>query len=391
MYRAATRAGNRSGRRTATISRMNPRCDIFCNVIDNFGDIGVCWRLARQLAAEHGLAVTLWVNDLASFARLAPTLDPARATQVLGAITVRRWAGEIAEPAPGDLVIEGFACTLPAGFLAAMRNRTPAPRWLNLEYMSAEAWVEDCHGLASVHPATGLTQHFCFPGFTARTGGLLREAGLVQARERFQLDSAEQAAFWRRIGVPEALELHRRVSLFAYENAAVPGLLGALAESEIPRLLLVPEGRVLADVARWAGQPLAAGVRARRGSLAVAVLPMLAHDDYDRLLWGCELNLVRGEDSLVRAQWAGQPLLWHIYPQDEDTHLVKLEAFMARVEAQGMPALWAEAMRAWNRGDADAALWRSFIADLPTFAGPARAWTTAQAGLPDLATKLMHF
>lgn len=391
MYRAATRAGNRSGRRAATISRMNPRCDIFCNVIDNFGDIGVCWRLARQLAGEHGLAVTLWVNDLASFARLAPALDPAQETQVLGAITVRRWAGEIADPAPGDLVIEGFACTLPAGFLAAMRTRTPAPRWLNLEYMSAEAWVEDCHGLASVHPATGLTQHFWFPGFTARTGGLLRETGLVQARERFQLDSAEQTAFWRRIGVPEAQDLHRRASLFAYENAAVPGLLGALAESEIPRLLLVPEGRVLADVARWAGQPLAAGVRARRGSLTVAVLPLLAHDDYDRLLWGCELNLVRGEDSLVRAQWAGQPLLWHIYPQDEDAHLVKLEAFITRVATQGMPALWAEAMRAWNRGDAEAALWRSFIADLPACAGPARAWTAAQASLPDLATKLMHF
>ena len=44
--------------------------DIFCTVVDNYGDIGVCWRLARQLAAEHGFAVRLWVDDLASFARL---------------------------------------------------------------------------------------------------------------------------------------------------------------------------------------------------------------------------------------------------------------------------------------------------------------------------------
>jgi uncharacterized repeat protein (TIGR03837 family) len=370
---------------------MNPHCDLFCNVIDNFGDIGVCWRLARQLAGEHGVAVTLWVNDLASFARLAPTLDPARDIQPLGAITVRRWAGEIAHPAPGDLVIEGFACTLPAGFLAAMRARQPPPRWLNLEYLSAEAWIEDCHGLASLHPGTGLTQHFWFPGFTARSGGLLREAGLLAARDRFQTEATLQAAFWSRIGVPEALALPQRVSLFAYENAAVAGLLTALAESGTPRLLLVPEGRVLGDVVRWAGRPLAAGDRAQQGALTVAVLPMLAHDDYDRLLWGCELNLVRGEDSLVRAQWAGQPLLWHIYPQDEEAHLAKLDAFIARVEDAGMPARWAEAMHAWNRGATDPAFWRDFLAGLPALAAPARAWTEAQATLPDLATKLMHF
>lgn len=370
---------------------MNPTCDIFCTVIDNFGDIGVCWRLARQLAAEHGAAVTLWVDDLARFGRLAPTLDPARDVQTLGAITVRRWAGEIADPVPGDLVVEGFACTLPAGFLRAMQARPQPPCWLNLEYLSAEAWVEDCHGLASVHPATGLTQHFWFPGFTARTGGLLREAGLIAARENFLSDAAAQTEFWTRLGVPEALALPRRISLFAYENAAVPALLTALAGHPEPRLLLVPDGRVLDDVARWAGRPLAVGDRTVQGSLTVAVLPLLAHADYDRLLWSCELNLVRGEDSLVRAHWAAQPLLWHIYPQEEDAHLVKLEAFIARVEALGMPALWAEALRAWNRGAADPALWQTFVASLPAFAAPARAWADAQAARPDLATKLMHF
>jgi uncharacterized repeat protein (TIGR03837 family) len=391
MYPFASGQAIAAVRRAATMGAMNPACDIFCNVIDNFGDIGVCWRLARQLAGEHGLAVTLWVNDLHAFARLAPTLDPTLDRQCLGALTVRRWDGEIADPMPGDLVVEGFACTLPAGFLAAMRTRQTPPLWINLEYLSAESWVEDCHGLASVHPATGLTQYFWFPGFTPRTGGLLREAGLVAARTRFLEEDTEQAAFWTRIGVPEALALPRRVSLFAYENPAVAGLLTALAEHPEPRLLLVPEGRVLADVERWLGRALAAGDRGLRGNLTVAVLPLLDHADYDRLLWGCELNLVRGEDSLVRAHWAGHPLLWHIYPQDEDAHLVKLEAYIARVERHGMPALWAEAMRAWNRGDPDLRLWQALAADIPVLAGPARAWADELAALPDLAMKLMHF
>lgn len=370
---------------------MTPRCDIFCTIIDNFGDIGVCWRLARQLAGEHGLAVTLWVDDLATFARLAPTLDPAREHQALDGLTVRRWSGEIARPEPGDIVIEGFACKLPAGFLQAMKARPRPPLWLNLEYLSAEDWVEDCHGLASVHPGTGLTQYFWFPGFTARTGGLLREAGLLVARDRFQTGPAEQAAFWTRIGVPEAPEFPDRVSLFAYENPAIPGLLSALA-GDRPRLLLVPEGRALADVERATGRRLQAGARGRLGELTIAVLPLLASADYDRLLFGCSLNAVRGEDSFVRAQWAGAPLLWHIYPQEEDAHWAKLEAFIGRVEqATGMPALWAEAQRAWNRGEAHPGFWEGVVADLPAMAGPARAWSEHQGAVQDLAGKLMHF
>ena len=371
---------------------MTQHCDIFCTIIDNYGDIGVCWRLARQLSDEHGVAVTLWVDDLATFARLAPALDPALPLQMLGEVLVRHWAGEIADPRPGDIVIEGFGCRLPAGFLAAMRDRAPAPAWINLEYLSAEDWVEDCHGLASVHPATGLVQHFWFPGFTARTGGLLREAGLVAARDRFQADPVEQAAFWERIGVPEALQIPRRASLFAYENAAIPGLLEALATAGAPWLLLLPEGRALAQAGAWAGQALRAGDRFHRGDLTLVVLPLLATDDYDRLLAGCALNAVRGEDSFVRAQWAGAPLLWHIYPQEEDAHWTKLEAFVARVEAEvAMPRLWAEAQRAWNRGEPAPALWRSLVADLPALAGPARQWGDRLAAETDLAAKLMHF
>jgi uncharacterized repeat protein (TIGR03837 family) len=273
-----------------------------------------------------------------------------------------------------------------------MVARQPPPLWLNLEYLSAEDWVEDCHGLASPHPGSGLVQHFWFPGFTARSGGLLRERGLLEARDRFQLDRAAHEAFWTRIGVPEALTIPRRVSLFAYENPAIPGLLGALARDQ-PTLLLVPAGRTLGDVARWAGRPsLAAGDRLHEGCLTIAVLPLLSADDYDRLLWACSLNAVRGEDSFVRAQWAGQPMLWHIYPQQEDAHLAKLEAFIHRVEQQvAMPAVWALAMRAWNRGDADPGLWSALVADLPALSPPGHAWADWLATHKDLASGVMHF
>ena len=76
-----------------------------------------------------------------------------------------------------------------------------------------------------------------------------------------------------------------------------------------------------------------AGAARTRGALTVRVLPFVPQDDYDRLLWACDVNFVRGEDSFVRAQWAGQPFLWHIYLQDENLHHVKLRAFLQRYAA----------------------------------------------------------
>jgi uncharacterized repeat protein (TIGR03837 family) len=367
--------------------------DIFCRIIDNYGDIGVCWRLARQLHAEFSVGITLWVDDLATFARLSPALNPQRPVQDLDGITVRHWQGDIDSPAPGDLVIEGFACTLPASFLQAMAARHSAPLWINLDYLSAERWVEECHGLPSFDAATGLTKYFWFPGITPRTGGLLREAQLLADRDYFQCDSMAEADFWARIGVPEATGFQRRLSLFAYENPAIAGLLSALADDLPPSLLIVPAGRALADVAQWAGVELPQeGARLHCGALTIAVTPLLAHADYDRLLWGCTLNMVRGEDSFVRAQWAARPLLWHIYPQDENAHLIKLNAFIAGIEAVTcMPALWAEAMRAWNQADATPAIWSALVADLALLAPPARAWSEHLALQNDLASGLVRF
>lgn len=371
---------------------MTINADIFCKVIDNFGDLGVCWRLARQLHHEYGVAVTLRVDDLASFSRMAPSLSADRHEQWLGGIRVCHWQGELAEPVPGDLVIEGFGCPLPQGFLAAMAARGQPPVWLNLEYLSAEGWVEECHGLPSLHPQSGLTQYFWFPGFTPRTGGLLREEGLLAERDRFQSDAVQQAAFWSGLGLPEAPQADYRYSLFAYENRAIGAWLEALAAADRSSLVVVPSGRAQADVERWAGQALAVGDRVTRGRVTVAILPFLSHDDYDRLLWACDLNAVRGEDSFVRAQWAGRPLLWHIYPQEEEAHWVKLEAFLSLASAQvAMPTVWTEAMRAWNQGRADGEFWASLQSDLGVMTSPARAWSDHLAAQPDLATSVMRF
>lgn len=331
----------------------NPEsCDIFCAVVDNYGDIGVCWRLARQLAHEHGIAVRLWVDDLASFRRLYPAIDPAMPAQRHQGMEIRHWQSPFGEAEPAQLVIEAFACQMPDGYVAAMAVQKSRPVWINLEHLSAEEWVAGCHGLPSPHPSLPLTKYFFFPGFTRQTGGLLLESELIAQRDAFQHDSQAIAAFWQSIGVAQSKRNEIRVSLFCYENPALPELLAAWAAGGIPMLCLVPEGRVLPQVAEFFGQAQAApGDVINRGSLTVHVLPFLNQECYDQLLWACDINFVRGEDSFVRAQWAARPFVWHIYPQHDNVHKQKLLAFMQLYcagltpDAAGvLQALW----EAWN-------------------------------------------
>ena len=127
-------------------------CDIFCAVIDNYGDIGVCWRLARQMANEHDVAVRLWVDNLTRLEHLCPEVDVNQIQQVCRGVDVRFWAAQFPEVQVAHLVIESFACELPQRYIDAMAEREIKPFWINLEYLSAEEWVEECHGLPSPHP-----------------------------------------------------------------------------------------------------------------------------------------------------------------------------------------------------------------------------------------------
>ena len=370
--------------------------DIFCTVIDNYGDIGVAWRLARRLAHDFDHPVRLWVDDLGSFARIAPLLDPARAVQELDGITVCRWQADagFADYQPAQVVIEAFGCRLPEAVEQAMADSPRPPLWINLEYLSAEDWVEGCHGMTSPHPRLPLTKYFFFPGFTDRTGGLLCEDGLIATRQRWQQDKLAQRAFWQMFDIPEKQPEEWRVSLFAYENPAARELLDYWTHSPIPVHCMVPEGKVLADVQVVLGQTLHAGQHVSRGALTVHVLPMTDQDSYDLTLWSCDINFVRGEDSFVRAQWAGKPLLWHIYPQDDTAHMIKLDAFLSHYCAdldQDTATAIKAASHAWNHGQGMVAAWQALEKHLPQWHRHSRNWPDKLLTQGDLGMRLVQF
>lgn len=358
---------------------MHATWDIFCSVVDNYGDIGVAWRLARGLAREQGLSVRLWVDDLHVFQRIWPAVATDAEQQTCEGVTVCAWRAPFAAAQPAQVVIEAFGCALPESYLTAMSVQSPPPVWINLEYLSAEPWVSEHHGLPSPHPRLRLTKYFFFPGYLPDTGGLLAEADLAARRAAFLHDAVP--AFWRQLGLgaPRADEL--RVSLFAYENPALPALLDAWASDTRPITCLVPEGRVVPQVAAWLAVPgLQAGDSGRRGALQLHILPFLNQDAYDQLLWACDLNFVRGEDSCVRAQWAARPLVWQAYPQAEAAHWDKLNALLARY-TEGLNGAAAHAVsgvwRIWNgmpdAGDL-AASWKGWRAQQSKIERHAEDW-----------------
>lgn len=375
---------------------MRTTWDIFCNVVDNFGDIGIAWRLARGLARDHGLAVRLWVDDLRVFRHIWPVVDAQAPMQICEGVTVCAWRARFGPAEPAQVVVEAFGCALPEAYLDAMAKRSPSPVWINLEYLSAEDWVAHHHRLPSPHPRLPLTKHFFFPGYGPETGGLLVEADLAARRAAFL--AGPISGFWNGLGfaAPQGAEL--RVSLFAYENAALGALLDAWAADPRPITCVVPEGRILPQLADWVGRSgLRAGDTQHRGALTLHVLPFVDQDAYDRLLWACDLNFVRGEDSCVRAQWAARPLVWQAYPQVDAAHWDKLEALLVRYTAgleraarRAVEGMW----RRWNGmpgADDMAACWAAWRAHEAAIVQHARAWPAQLAAAGSLAGKLVEF
>lgn len=356
------------------------RWDIFCKVIDNFGDVGVCWRLSAQLA-RRGEQVRLWLDEPQALAWMAPgALDAGVAN-----IEVLHWTS----PLPADLrhgmpladvCIEAFGCDPPAGYVEAMGRQLaqgkPAPVWINLEYLSAEPYVERSHRLPSPvmsGPARGLIKWFFYPGFTERTGGLLREDDLLARQAAFDASSwlLHQAI------APEGARL--RVCLFCYEPTALETVLQQAGQASSASDWLVTTGRAWQAV-QTLQSPMASALR-------LHALPPLSQTDFDHLLWACDLNFVRGEDSLVRALWAGQAFVWQIYPQHDDAHHAKLAAFLDWLKA---PVSLRDFHRAWNGVDATPAVWpdRATLAQWRACAQEARQRLLAQ---PDLASQLTGF
>jgi uncharacterized repeat protein (TIGR03837 family) len=300
---------------------------IFCCVVDNHGDLGVCWRLSVQLAIR-GKNVTLYVDDSQALNWMAP--------QGFTGVNVLPWPVDttalFSDFPTAWVVIEAFGCNIPVVYQTAMASWPHVPVWINLEYFSAEAVAERNHGLPSpvTHgPAKGLTKWFFYPGLSDKTGGVLAPGSDVLSKATLKTPLTNTG------DNNTAL----RICVFCYEPASLGLWLAQLTYLERPVHLSVTAGRATHAVR------LAMARLAQAAKLDVTELPYLSHTAFDQLLATQDLNLVRGEDSLVRAIWAGKAFLWQIYPQDDGAHHLKLDAFL---KASRAPQVVVQAHLAWN-------------------------------------------
>ncbi len=353
--------------------------DLFCRVIDNFGDAGVALRLARRLATL-GQSVRLWMDTVPSLGQ------PDDAQHFAIHLWSEPWPDGFPAVTPARRVIALFGARLPEPYLEAMARQPVAPVWINLEYLTAEAWAAGCHGLASPHPRLPLTEHFYFPGITPGSGGVVLESELSAEWAQF-----DRRTFLARLGIPD--DGKRLMSLFSYDSAALDGLIDTCANDNGPSWRIFSfDTPALPRLARRLGRVhLSPGETVQLGSLELRVLPWLTQDDYDRLLWSCDFNIVRGEDSFIRAQLAGRPLLWQPYVQNDAAHLVKLDAFLEHY-TDGLSEALGQTLRtlhhAFSRGEVSTL---PSLDSLTALTAHARCWREQILAHGDLAQHLLEF
>ena len=367
------------------------RWDIFCKIVDNFGDIGVCWRLARQLHHEHGIQARLWIDDLDIAKQIIPALNTAQRIQLVDQVTIAAWDADTRFEQAADTVIEAFGCELPAAHMALMQ---PDTIWVNLEYLSAEPWIEGFHAHNSKRG--DLTRHFFFPGFTTATGGLLREQDIVETNQKFAASQQLQAEFLQHLNLAtDETGTALKVSLFCYPHAPISGLLAAMADSNEKTVCYVPATSILPKVAEFFGEvSVSAGDYLSRGNLTVHVLSFLSQSNYDKLLASCDINFVRGEDSWIRAIWAGKPFIWQPYLQTEDTHITKLKAFLYLYYAGCDEAARQAAITmhgAWTSEQITTPIWQDYLNNIGTLDPFMSRQTSTLATQTDLVTNLVIY
>ena len=349
------------------------RWTLLCRVVDNLGDVGFAWRLAADLAAR-GEQVRLAIDDARALAWMAP--DGAAGVEVV--------AWDAASAIASEVLVETFGCGWPERVAAELAGGAARPVCVNVEHLSAEPFVERSHGLPSprfTNQGEPMPTWFFYPGFSKGTGGLLREPMLLERRQSF----GDGRDWLGGLGLARE-DGERCVSLFCYPDAPVDALLDAL--STAPTLLLLTAGAAT-DRALACLRP-----DRRRGRLRAVPLPRLSQPDFDRLLWSCDLNFVRGEDSLVRAAWAGAPFVWQAYVQQDGAHRAKVEAFLDLFLADA-PARLATGVRglfsAWN-GLAGAAAAPDLEGISPAeWTSHCRHWQDRLAAPLDLTGALMAF
>lgn len=333
--------------------------DIFCHVIDNFGDIGVVYRFAREFRLlKPQCRVRVFIDAFDPLPPIDPRIDPGKVTQTVNEITFINFASfgpaDFARLGVADVVIEAFACQIPEAYMISAFKDSRLV--INLDYLSAEQWVEECHLKESLLGSDTLRKFFFMPGLTARTGGVIinsqlesEKADLVSNRFNYINKVISKSGIQLSAGPDQLIG-----TIFTYLRG-FDTFLDDARKVDRDILLLVygdkSQTGMRDSLVRVGAECIGPGQH-RFGKVRVAMMPWLPQPEYDRLLCCADFNLVRGEDSLVRAIQAGKPFIWQAYLQKERYQKVKVQAFVDFSKKYFMDSrqfeLWADLLMRFN-------------------------------------------
>lgn len=337
---------------------------ILCKVVDNYGDIGFVYRLARNITELYpDTELRLVVSDLPSFAAMAPFVKEGLARQSARGWQIFDWnkedvcTKEFSRRIP-DVILQCFQCQRPEWLDRILFDpeQKKIVRIVNLEYLTAESWADDFHLLKSGTRSILVKKVNFMPGFTKKTGGLVMDSSFLSslqnkeaALKTIQDDlmakagtgagiSSVVSANGQKEAEADSIQALRDantfcVTIFAYKRNFTH-VVGALKSFMEERQKENPLFRIHAFVAAGlACSPFEEAWKEEGCPFAITKLPYLSQEAWDALLCSSDFNFVRGEDSFARACLCGKPFVWHAYPQDEELHLVKAGAVLERMES----------------------------------------------------------
>lgn len=280
--------------------------DIFCQVIDNYGDVGVAYRLAREFKRVYpNKKLRFVINQIEELNLIRKSEDIE--------IILYKDISKIENSA--DLIIESFGCEIPKEYMDKALKKSKLI--INLEYFSAEKWVDDFH-LQESFLGGNLKKYFFIPGLSEKSGGILLDNEFLERKKKVE---ANKEYYLEKFEIKEKYDLIG--SVFSYEKN-FDSLIEELKKLNKKVILLILSEKTQKNFIKYFDNGN------NYDKIKFVKLPFFTYDKYEELLALCDFNLVRGEDSFVRALLLGKPFLWHIYPQGENTHIKKLESFLEK-------------------------------------------------------------
>ena len=280
--------------------------DIFCEVIDNYGDVGVAYRLAREFKRIYSN------KQLRFIINKTEELDLIKKAED---ITIIAYKNIDKIETPADLIIETFACNIPETYMNKALKTSKLI--INLEYFSSENWVDDFH-LQESFLGGNLKKYFFIPGLSEKSGGIILDKEFLDRKNKVQ---ENREYYLKQFNIDEKYDLI--ISVFSYEKN-FDNFLKTLQKLDKKVLLLLLSEKTQKNFIKYFDN------NDYYDKIKAVKLPFFTYDKYEELLALCDINLVRGEDSFVRALLLAKPFLWHIYPQDENAHIIKLESFLEK-------------------------------------------------------------